>query len=92
MDDREASISTANLQFKEAWRKLEESGVLTGEADKVSARLDHGLLAAAGRKIGSENTTSILSAALALFVASDPFVDWFLSDKDRLPADFELGI
>ena len=30
--------------------------------------------------------------AAASFVASDPFVEWLLSDKDRLPADFELAI
>jgi hypothetical protein len=31
-------------------------------------------------------------AAQAGFVAPDAFVLWFLSGKDRLPADFELAI
>ncbi len=75
-----------------ALRKLQEMGVLTGRTDKVSARIDHGLLAAAARKVGSENTTEIMQAALAALVAPDPFVEWFLSDRDRLPADFELAI
>jgi hypothetical protein len=66
--------------------------VLTGHADKVSARIDHGLLQAAARKIGSTNPTEVLQAALAAFVAPDPFAEWLLSDKDRLPADFELAI
>jgi len=40
----------------------------------------------------SDHTTDDVQAALAAFVAPDPFVVWFLSDKDRLPADFELAI
>ena len=66
--------------------------MLTGQADKVSTRIDHGLLAAAARKVGSDNTTAVVQAALAAFVAPDPFVEWFLSDRDRLPADFERVI
>jgi hypothetical protein len=73
-------------------RELAASGVLTGRAEKVSARIDRGLLQAAAQKIGSTNTTEVMQAALAAFVAPDPFVEWLLSDKDRLPADFELAI
>jgi hypothetical protein len=79
-------------QITETYRNLEAGGVLTGRAEKVSARIDHGLLSAAARKAGSRNTTDVMQAALAAFVAPDPFVVWFLSDKDRLPADFELAI
>ena len=68
---------------------LAASGVLIGRSDKVSARLDQGLLAAAARKLGTRNTTEVVQAALA---APDPFVEWLLSDKDRLPADFELAV
>ena len=82
----------AAAQAAEALQRLEASGILTGRADKVSARLDHGLLAAAARKLGTSNTTEVMQAALAAFVAPDPFVEWLLSDKDRLPADFELAI
>jgi hypothetical protein len=82
----------AAAQAAAALRELAASGVLTGRADKVSARIDCGLLKAAARKIGSTNTTEVVQAALAAFVAPDPFVEWLLSDKDRLPADFELAI
>lgn len=82
----------AAAQAAAALRELAANGVLTGHADKVSARIDHGLLQAASRKIGSSNTTVVVQAALAAFVAPDPFVEWLLSDKDRLPADFELAI
>lgn len=84
--------TVAALQVSEAFRILKDGGVLTGHADRVSARIDHGLLAAAARKVGSSNTTEVVQAALAAFVAPDPFVTWFLSDEDRLPADFELGL
>jgi hypothetical protein len=82
----------AATQAAAAVRIVEHRGVLTGQTDRVSARIDHGLLQAAARKIGSGNTTEIVQAALAAFVAPDPFVEWLLSDKDRLPADFELAI
>ena len=82
----------AAAQAAAALRQLAAKGVLTGQAVKVSARIDHGLLQAAARKIGSSNTTEVVQAALAAFVAPDPFVEWLLSDKDRLPADFELAI
>ena len=82
----------AAVQTAAALRVLAANGVLTGHADRVSARIDHGLLQAAARKIGSTNTTEVVEAALAAFVAPDPFVEWLLSDKDRLPPDFELAI
>ena len=82
----------AALQVMEAFRRLEADGTLTGQAEKISARIDQGLLAAAARKAGSDNTTDVVEAALAAFVAPDPFVAWFLSDEDRLPADFELAV
>jgi hypothetical protein len=82
----------AAAQVAEALQRLAASGVLTGRSDKVSARLDQGLLAAAARKLGTRNTTEVVQAALAAFVAPDPFVEWLLSDKDRLPADFELAV
>jgi hypothetical protein len=82
----------AAAQTAAALRMLAANGVLAGHAHKVSARIDHGLLQAAARKLGSTNTTEVVQAALAAFVAPDPFVEWLLSDKDRLPADFELAI
>ena len=86
------SPKAAAAQTAAALRALAANGVLTGRADKVSARIDHGLLQAAARKLGSTNTTQVVEAALAAFVAPDPFVEWLLSEEDRLPADFELAI
>ena len=80
------------LQVSRALARLRADGVFSGHADKVSARIDQGLLIAAARKMGSDNTTEVVQAALAAFVASDPFVAWFLSGQDKLPDDFELAI
>ena len=88
---RSASKLAAD-QATAALDTLRAGGVLTGHADKVSARIDHGLLQAAARKLGSNNTTEVVQAALAAFVAPAPLVEWLLSDRDRLPADFELAI
>lgn len=82
----------AAAQATAALHSLKTSGVLTGQTDKVSARIDRGLLLAAARRLGSDNTTEVVQAALAAFVAPDPFVEWLLSDRDRLPADFEPAI
>lgn len=87
-----ADSPIAAAQALEALRQLRADGVLTGEAEKVSARIDRGLLAAAARKLGSDNTTAVVQAALAAYVAPDPFVEWLLSDRDRLPPDFEVAI
>ncbi|SRR6266849_5325860 len=89
----EVSNNVVAAQVATILRALKAKGVLTGRADKLSARIDHGLLAAAAHKLGSQNMTEVVQAALAAFVApSDPFVEWLLSDKDRLPADFERAI
>jgi len=71
---------------------LQARGILTGQAERISARIDSGLLAAAAEMAGSSDTVDILRVALAAFVAPDPFVTWFLSDRDLLPPDFELAI
>lgn len=91
---RDAAIgdTIAAAQASEALQKLRADGVLAGEAEKVSVRIDRGLLAAAAQKLGSDNTTAVVQAALAAYVAPDPFVEWLLSDRDRLPPDFELAI
>jgi hypothetical protein len=82
----------AGAQAAEALRQLAGAGVLSGHAEKISARIDDGLLAAAARKLGTENITQVLQAALAVFVAPDPFVIWFCTEANKLPHDFEPAI
>jgi hypothetical protein len=86
------ALGPGGVQAAEALRQLSGAGVLSGHAEKISARIDDGLLAAAAHKLGTENITQVLQAALAVFVAPDPFVTWFCTETDKLPHDFEPAI
>jgi hypothetical protein len=56
----------------------------------VSARLDPGLLEAARAKMGLDNDTDLLTAALAIAAGDDDFGAWLVTRGGRLPEDFEL--
>jgi hypothetical protein len=86
------AFGPGSAQAAEALRQLSGAGVLSGHAEKISARIDDGLLAAAARRLGTENITQVLQAALAVFVAPDPFVTWFCTETHKLPHDFEPAI
>jgi hypothetical protein len=70
---------------------LSAKGILgQGASKKVSARLDPGLMEAARAKIGVDNDTDLLTAALAIAAGDDEFGRWLVTRGARLPADFEL--
>jgi hypothetical protein len=70
---------------------LGAKGVLgQGASKKVSFRVDPGLLEAAREKMGVDNDTDLLTAALALAAGDDDFGAWLVTRGARLPADFEL--
>jgi hypothetical protein len=70
---------------------LGAKGVLgQGGSRKVSARIDPGLLEAARLKMGADNDTDLIIAALALAAGDDDFGAWLVTRGARLPADFEL--
>ncbi|HSK41378.1 MAG TPA: hypothetical protein VK943_16560 [Arenibaculum sp.] len=76
-----------------ALSRLRESGRLKGESSKkLSVRVDPGLVSAAAERIGADNPTDVINTALALMASPDPFVQWFLTTKDKLPEDFELAV
>lgn len=76
-----------------ALMRLKVSGHLTGEpSQKLSVRVDPGLMSAAAERIGVENATDIVNTALALVASPDPFVQWLLTTKDRLPEEFEIAV
>ncbi len=84
-----AGVSTARVQH--ALTVLGAKGVLgQGATKKISARVDPGLLAAAREKMGVDNDTDLLTAALALAAGDDDFGAWLVTRGARLPADFEL--
>jgi hypothetical protein len=78
-------------RVKHALTVLDAKGVLGQSASrKVSARVDPGLLEAARAKMGVDNDTDLLTAALALAAGGDDFGAWLVTRGPRLPADFEL--
>jgi hypothetical protein len=72
------------LMFLRAKGVLGQSG-----SRKVSARLDPGLIEAARARIGVDNDTDLLTAALAIAAGDDEFGAWLVTRGARLPADFE---
>jgi hypothetical protein len=84
-----SAFPTARVQH--ALTYLSAKGILEqGGSKKVSARLDPGLLEAARAKIGVDNDTDLLTAALAIAAGDDEFGAWLVTRSARLPADFEL--
>lgn len=81
----------ARLSF--ALQQLERSGALAGtRSQKLSMRVDPGLIEAARRRTGLRATSQIINAALAVLAAGDDFGPWLVSQAGRLPEDFEPAI
>lgn len=84
-----ASFKAPRVQH--ALASLAARGVLGRRASrKVSARLDPDLMEAARAKLGVDNDTDLLTAALAIAAGDDDFGAWLVTRGARLPADFEL--
>ncbi len=84
-----------NEPIVRALSQLAASGKATGaRAEKVSVRVDPGILQAAGEQLGlaSADTSDVINAALALAAAPDTFKLWWRHTQDTLPDDFELAI
>jgi hypothetical protein len=71
---------------------LAASGKLKGSrTERLSARVDPGLIKAARAKTGLGNS-ELVNAALAVLAAPDDFGPWFAAQAGRLPKDFELEL
>jgi hypothetical protein len=82
-------ILSARLNF--ALSILAENGKLKGvRSERLSARVDPGLIQAARAKTGFKNNSDLVNAALAVLAMPDDFGPWFVSQAGRLPKDFEL--
>lgn len=78
-----------------AMSELAATGKLTGSrSEKISARVDPGVMKAAAERLGLEKTdvSDVVNAALALAAAPDRFKAWLGTTEDRLPDDFELAV
>jgi len=82
-----------NMRLKFAIAELERSGALAGtRSQKLSTRVDPGLLAAARRRTGLRTDSDLVNAALAVIAAGDDFGAWLVAQAGRLPEDFELAL
>jgi len=84
-------ITSARVEF--ALSTLAASGKLKGSrTERLSARVDPGLIKAARSKTGLKSDSELVNAALAVLAAPDDFGPWFAAQSGRLPKDFELEI
>ena len=85
------TLTRARLAF--ALTELERSGALTGaRSQKLSTRVDPGLIEAARRRTGLGTDSDLINAALAVIAAGDDYGTWLVKQVGRLPGDFELAI
>jgi hypothetical protein len=85
------ALTNARLQF--ALAELEQAGALAGaRSEKLSTRVDPGLLDAARRRTGLRSDSDLINAALAVVAAGDDFGAWLVRQAGRLPEDFELAL
>ena len=85
------TASAARLQF--ALADLQRAGALAGvRSQRLSARVDPGLVAAARKRTGLSGDSDLVNAALAVIAAGDGFGAWLVAQAGTLPADFELAL
>ncbi len=76
-----------------ALAELAARGAITGaRSQKVSARVDPGVLAAAAERLGLAHPSDVINASLALAAAPDRFKAWLRATTDRLTDDFEPAL
>ena len=85
------AVTSARIEF--ALSTLAASGKLKGSrTERLSARVDPGLIKAARAKTGLDNDSELINAALAVLAAPDDFGPWFAAQAGRLPKDIELEL
>jgi len=84
-------LTAARLAF--AAETLAHEGRLAGaRTQRVSARVDPGLMAAARERTGIVNDSDLVNAALSVLAAPDDFGAWLVTQAGRLPKDFGTGL
>jgi hypothetical protein len=72
---------------------LARSRVLTdSRSRKLSIRVDPGPFELLAERLGTDNPTEVINAALALAAAPNRFKTWLMTTEDRLPDDYELPV
>ena len=85
------AVTAARLAF--AAETLAQAGRLSGaRTQRLSARVDPGVIAAAREKTGITNDSDLVNAALSVLAASDDFEAWLVTQAGRLPNDYDTGL
>jgi hypothetical protein len=72
---------------------LARSGALTqSRSRKLSVRVDPGPFELLAERLGTDNPTEVVNAALAMAAVPNRFKTWLMTTEDRLPDDFELPV
>jgi hypothetical protein len=72
---------------------LRLAGAVTGaRSQKISVRVDPGVMRAAGARLGLTNPSDVVNASLAVAAAPDRFKAWWAETRATLPDDFELAV
>lgn len=95
-EDRRARQQLGYLaprRIRKAYDSLVQDRVAKGTQDqRVSARVDPGILEAAARNLGLTQPSDVVNAAIIAAAAQDPFKSWFLTAAGTLPDEFELAV
>lgn len=84
-------LSITRLHY--AVLELQHAGALTGaRSQKLSTRVDPGLIEAAQRRTGLRGDSDLINATLAVIAAGDDFGAWLVNQAGRLPEDFEPAL
>jgi hypothetical protein len=76
-----------------ALEKLRADGCVTGtRSQKISVRVDPGIMRAAGARLGLTNPSDVVNASLVVAAAPDRFKAWWTETSATLPDDFELAV
>jgi hypothetical protein len=88
-------LSRRNPDVARALAELASASRITGtRSEKISARVDPGVLGAAAERLGLDkrDVSDVVNASLAVAAAPDRFKAWLRDTGDTLPDDFELAI
>jgi hypothetical protein len=76
-----------------ALAELRLAGAVTGaRSQRISVRVDPGVMRAAAARLGLTNSSDVVNASLAVAAAPDRFKAWWAETQATLPDDFELAV
>ena len=76
-----------------ALAELRLAGAVTGaRSQRISVRVDPGVMRAAAARLGLTNPSDVVNASLAVAAAPDRFKAWWAETQATLPDDFEPAV